>query len=136
VGAAIHSNFSQPVEVQTNRLIKAAQNPNVDIIFHPTGRIINKREGYPVNIEKLINDAKDTGTVLEVDAHYNRLDLKDEYIRMAVQNGVKLVIDSDAHHSMHFAFLVFGIGQARRGWAKQSNILNTFSVEKMLNSLK
>ena len=136
VGAAIHSNFSQPVEVQTNRLIKAAQNPNVDIIFHPTGRIINKREGYPVNIEKLINVAKDTGTVLEVDAHYNRLDLKDEYIRMAVQNGVKLVIDSDAHHSMHFAFLVFGIGQARRGWAKQSDILNTLSVEKMLNSLK
>ena len=136
VGAAIHSNFSQPVEVQTNRLIKAAQNPNVDIIFHPTGRIINKREGYPVNIEKLINVAKDTGTVLEVDAHYNRLDLKDEYIRMAVQSGVKLVIDSDAHHSMHFAFLVFGIGQARRGWAKQSDILNTLSVEKMLNSLK
>src|SRR5215216_2102412 len=136
VGAAIHSNFSQPVEVQTNRLIKAAQNPNVDIIFHPTGRIINKREGYPVNIEKLINVAKDTDTVLEVDAHYNRLDLKDEYIRMAVQNGVKLVIDSDAHHSMHFAFLVFGIGQARRGWAKQSDILNTLSVEKMLNSLK
>ena len=136
VGAAIHSNFAQPIEVQTNRLIKAAQNPNVDIIFHPTGRIINKREGYPVNIEKLINVAKDTGTVLEVDAHYNRLDLKDEYIRMAVQSGVKLVIDSDAHHSMHFAFLVFGIGQARRGWAKQSDILNTLSVEKMLNSLK
>jgi DNA polymerase (family X) len=136
VGAAIHSNFAQPIEVQTNRLINAAQNPNVDIIFHPTGRIINKREGYPVNIEKLINVAKDTDTVLEVDAHYNRLDLKDEYIRMAVQNGVKLVIDSDAHHYMHFAFLVFGIGQARRGWAKQSDILNTLSVEKMLNSLK
>src|SRR5215207_5723319 len=61
VGAAIHSNFTQPIEVQTNRLIKAAQNPNVDIIFHPTGRIINKRDGYPVNIEKLINVAKDTG---------------------------------------------------------------------------
>src|ERR671922_766528 len=136
VGAAIHSNFAQPIEVQTNRLINAAQNPNVDIIFHPTGRIINKREGYPVNMEKLINVAKDTNTVLEVDAHYNRLDLKDEYIRMAVQNGVKLVINSDAHHSIHFAFLVFGIGQARRGWAKQSDILNTLSVEKMLNSLK
>jgi len=136
VGAAIHSNFAQPIEVQTNRLINAAQNPNVDIIFHPAGRIINKREGYSVNIEKLINVAKDIDTVLEVDAHYNRLDLKDEYTRMAVQNGVKLVIDSDAHHSMHFVFLVFGIGQARRGWAKQSDILNTLSVEKMLNSLK
>ncbi|MDW0283156.1 MAG: DNA polymerase/3'-5' exonuclease PolX, partial [Nitrososphaeraceae archaeon] len=125
VGAAIHSNFAQPIEVQTDRLIKASQNPSVDIIFHPIGRIINKREGYPVNVEKLTNAAKDTGTILEVDAHYNRLDLKDDYIRMAIQNGVKLVIDSDAHHYMHFAFLIFGIGQARRGWAKQSDILNT-----------
>ena len=136
VGAAIHSNFAQPIEVQTDRLIKASQNPSVDIIFHPIGRIINKREGYPVNVEKLTNAAKDTGTILEVDAHYNRLDLKDDYIRMAIQNGVKLVIDSDAHHYMHFAFLIFGIGQARRGWAKQSDILNTLPVDKILNSLK
>jgi DNA polymerase (family 10) len=136
VGAAIHSNFAQPIEVQTDRLIKASQNPSVDIIFHPIGRIINKREGYPVNVEKLTNAAKDTGTILEVDAHYNRLDLKDEYIRMAIQNGVKLVIDSDAHHYMHFAFLIFGIGQARRGWAKQSDILNTLPADKILNSLK
>lgn len=136
VGAAIHSNFSQPVEVQTNRLIKASQNPSVDIIFHPTGRIINKRDGYPVNMERLINVAKDTGTILEVDAHYNRLDLKDDHILMAVQNGVKLAIDSDAHHYIHFAFLTFGIGQARRGWAKQSDIVNTLSADKMMNSLK
>jgi DNA polymerase (family 10) len=136
VGAAIHSNFSQPVEVQTNRLIKASQNPSVDIIFHPTGRIINKRDGYPVNMERLINVAKDTGTILEVDAHYNRLDLKDNHILMAVQNGVKLAIDSDAHHYIHFAFLTFGIGQARRGWAKQSDVVNTLSVDKMMNSLK
>lgn len=136
VGAAIHSNFAQPVEVQTDRLVKAAQNPSVDIIFHPTGRIINKRDGYPVNMERLINVAKETSTILEVDAHYNRLDLKDDYIRMAVQNGVKLVIDTDAHHYLHFAFLTFGIGQARRGWAKQEDILNTLSVGKMLNSLK
>jgi DNA polymerase (family X) len=136
VGAAIHSNFAQPIEVQTDRLIKAAQNPSIDIIFHPTGRIINKREGYPVNIEKLISVAKDTSTILEVDAHYNRLDLKDDYIRMAVQNGVKLVINTDAHHYLHFAFLTFGIGQARRGWAKQEDILNTLSADKMLSSLK
>jgi DNA polymerase (family 10) len=136
VGAAIHSNFSQPVEVQTNRLIKASQNPSVDIIFHPTGRIINKRDGYPVNMERLINVAKDTATILEVDAHYNRLDLKDDHILMAVQNGVKLAIDSDAHHYIHFAFLTFGIGQARRGWAKQSDVVNTLSADKMMNSLK
>lgn len=136
VGAAIHSNFSQPVEVQTNRLIKASQNPSVDIIFHPTGRIINKRDGYPVNMERLINVANDNGTILEVDAHYNRLDLKDDHIRMAVQSGVKLAIDSDAHHYIHFAFLTFGIGQARRGWAKQSDVVNTLSADEMMNSLK
>ena len=136
VGAAIHSSFVQPIEVQTERLIKAAQNPSIDIIFHPTGRLINKREGYPVNMEKLIDVAKDTDTVLEIDAHYDRLDLKDEYIRMAVENNIKLVIDSDAHHSVHFAFLKLGIGQARRGWAKQSDILNTLPIDTLLKSLK
>jgi DNA polymerase (family X) len=135
VGAAIHSNFSQPIEVQTDRLIKAAQNPSVDIIFHPTGRRINKREGYPVNIEKLIEVAKDTGTILEIDAHYDRLDLKDEYVRMAIQKGVKLVIDSDAHHPVHFAFLKIGIGQARRGWAQKADILNSMPVDEFLKCL-
>jgi DNA polymerase (family X) len=135
VGAAIHSNFSQPIEVQTDRLIKAAQNPSVDIIFHPTGRRINKREGYPVNIEKLIEVAKDTSTMLEIDAHYDRLDLKDEYVRMAIQKGVKLVIDSDAHHPVHFAFLKIGIGQARRGWAQKADILNSMPVDEFLNYL-
>jgi DNA polymerase (family 10) len=136
VGAAIHSNFSQPIEVQTNRLIKAAQNPSVDILFHPTGRLINRREGYPVDMEKIIDVAKDTQTILEIDAHYNRLDLKDDYVRMAVQHGVKLVIDSDAHHPVHFAFLMFGVGQARRGWAKESDVLNTLSVDDLLKNLK
>ena len=136
VGAAIHSNFTQPIEVQTQRLIKAAQNPSVDIIFHPTGRIINKRDGYPLNIEKLIDVAKDTSTVLEVNSHYNRLDLKDDYIRMAIQNNVKLVIDSDAHHSLHFSYLDFGVAQARRGWAKKADVLNTLPVNRLLDILK
>lgn len=136
VGAAIHSNFSLPIDVQTNRLLEAAKNPSVDIIYHPTGRIINRRDGYPVNMIKLIETTRDTKTVLEIDAHYNRLDLKDEYIRMAVENDVNLIIDSDAHHPLHFAFLRFGIGQARRGWAEKSNILNTLPFERLLDSLK
>jgi DNA polymerase (family 10) len=136
VGAAIHSNFNQPIEVQTERLIKAAKNPSVDIIFHPTGRLINKREGYPVDIAKLVEVAKDTNTALEIDAHYNRLDLKDEHVRLAVQSGVKLTIDSDAHHPVHYAFLQFGIGQARRGWAKESDVLNTRSADRLLKALK
>jgi DNA polymerase (family X) len=136
VGAAIHSNFTQPTEVQTERLVKAAQNPSVDIIFHPTGRLINKREGYCVNIGKLVEAAKDTDTVLEIDSYYDRLDLKDEYVRTAIQNNVNLVIDSDAHHPVHFAFLKFGIAQARRGWAEKSDVLNTLPVATLLDSLK
>jgi DNA polymerase (family X) len=136
VGAAIHSHFSLPIELQTARLINAAQNPSIDIIFHPTGRIINRREGYPVNIPKLIEVANESNTILEIDAYYDRLDLKDEYIRMSVENNVKLVIDSDAHHPLHYTFLIFGIGQARRGWAKKSDILNTLSAKELLDNLK
>ncbi|HEV8387490.1 MAG TPA: DNA polymerase/3'-5' exonuclease PolX [Nitrososphaera sp.] len=135
-GAAIHSHFSLPIEAQTERLVKAARNPSIDILFHPTGRLINKREGYPVNIEKVIDVALDTGTALEIDAHYDRLDLKDDYVRMAVQKGVKLTIDSDAHHPVHFAYLVFGIAQARRGWATANDVLNTLPADKLLDALK
>lgn len=136
VGAAIHSQFSLPIEVQTERLVSAARNPSVDILFHPTGRLINKREGYPVDIEKVIDVALETGTALEIDAHYDRLDLKDEYVRMAVQKGVKLTIDSDAHHPVHFAYLVFGVAQARRGWATAEDVLNTMPAEMLLKALK
>ncbi len=136
VGAAIHSNFNLSIEEQTARLVRATQNPAVDIIFHPTGRLINRREGYPVDIVKLVETAKDTGTALEIDAHYNRLDLKDEYVRLAVKNGVKLVIDSDAHHPLHYAFLQFGIGQARRGWATESDVLNTLPANRLLKAIK
>ncbi|HEY3094337.1 MAG TPA: DNA polymerase/3'-5' exonuclease PolX [Nitrososphaera sp.] len=136
VGAAIHSHFNLPVEAQTERLTKAAKNPSVDILFHPTGRLINKRAGYPVDIERLIEVVKDTGTVLEIDAHYDRLDLKDEYVRMAVRKEVKLVIDSDAHHPIHYSFLTFGVAQARRGWATQQDILNTLPADRLLRALK
>jgi len=136
VGASIHSNFRLPSEDQTKRVITALKNPHVDILFHPTGRIINKREGYDIDIDKVIEFAKDTKTVLEINAHYNRLDLKDEYVRKAINNNVKLAINSDAHHPLHFSFLVFGIGQARRGWAKQSDIINTLPVNEMLRNLK
>ncbi|WP_187147585.1 DNA polymerase/3'-5' exonuclease PolX [Candidatus Nitrososphaera gargensis] len=136
VGAAIHSHFNLPVEAQTERLTRAAKNPNVDILFHPTGRLINKRLGYPVDIEQVIEVAKDTGTVLEIDAHYDRLDLKDEYARMAVKKGVKLVVDSDAHHPIHYAFLMFGVAQARRGWATPADVLNTLPADRLLKVLK
>jgi DNA polymerase (family 10) len=136
VGASIHSNFSLPKEIQTDRLIKAAKNPSVDMIFHPTGRLINKREGYSIDIEKLVDTAYETGTVLEINSNYNRLDLRDEHIRLAVKNGVKLSINSDAHHPVHFAYLLFGIGQARRGWAKKIDVINSSKVYDFLKQLK
>jgi DNA polymerase (family 10) len=136
VGAAIHSHFNLPIETQTERLIKAANNPSVDILFHPTGRLINRRAGYPVDIDRVMDVAKDTKTVLEIDAHYDRLDLKDEHVRRAIKKGVKIVIDSDAHHPIHYSLLTFGVAQARRGWAMQSDVLNTLPADKLLNALK
>ncbi|HEY9398509.1 MAG TPA: DNA polymerase/3'-5' exonuclease PolX [Nitrososphaeraceae archaeon] len=136
VGASIHSNFSLSKDIQTERLIKAAKNPSVDMLFHPTGRLINKREGYSIDIEKIIDTACETKTVLEINSNYNRLDLRDEHIRLAVQSGVKLTINSDAHHPVHFAYLLFGIGQARRGWAKKMDVINTLKVDSLLRELK
>jgi DNA polymerase (family X) len=136
VGASIHSNFSLSKDIQTERLVEAAKNPSIDILFHPTGRLINKRIGYSIDVEKIINTAYETKTVLEINSNYNRLDLKDEHIRLAVQNEVKLAINSDAHHPVNFAFLLFGIGQARRGWAKKLDIINTQKVDTLLKILK
>ena len=87
-------------------------------------------------LEDIIKTAQETGTILEIDAFPDRLDLKDDYIRMCVQVGVKMSIDSDAHAPSHFEFLEFGIAQARRGWATKNDIINAWPVEKMLKFLK
>ncbi|MEK7077728.1 MAG: DNA polymerase/3'-5' exonuclease PolX, partial [Patescibacteria group bacterium] len=100
-GAATHSLFNLPRIDQTKRIVAAMENPNVDILFHPTGRIINKRPAFDVDIDEIIKAAKRTGTVLEIDAFADRLDLKDEYVRKVVEAGVKLAIDSDAHSTEH-----------------------------------
>jgi len=136
VGAAVHSLFNLPREVQTERIKRAMANSNVDIIFHPTGRIIQKRDAYQVDVEELIVAAKKTKTILEIDAYPNRLDLKDEYVRKCVASGVKLAIDSDAHSSGHLHYLEYGIAQARRGWASKNDIVNAHPAEKMLKFLK
>jgi DNA polymerase (family 10) len=136
VGAAVHSHFNLPKEEQTKRIISAMQNRNVDILFHPTGRIINQREAYEVNIEEIIHIAKDTHTILEIDAFPDRLDLSDDYVKLAIDNGCKLSIDSDAHAISHLHFLKFGIAQARRGWARASDVVNTLPLDSFLHSLK
>lgn len=136
VGASVHSNFNMPEKEMTTRIIRAMKNPNVDIIFHPTGRIIKRREAYKVDMDELLKSAKRTKTVMEIDAFPDRLDLKDEYIKKAVASGVKLAIDSDAHSASHFQYLEYGIAQARRGWAEKKDIINTRDWEDMLKLLK
>jgi len=136
VGASVHSLFNLSEADQTARIKRAMSNPNVDIIFHPTGRLINRREAYKVDMDEIIAHAKKTGTILEANAEPNRLDLKDEHIRKCIDAGVKISIDSDAHSAGQVGFLELGIAQARRGWASKSDVINAWPVEKMLKSLK
>jgi len=136
VGVAVHSLFNLSREAQTERIKKAMANPNVDIIFHPTGRIIQKRDAYQVDVEELIAAAKKTKTILEIDAYPNRLDLKDEYVKKCIASGVKLAIDSDAHSTDHLHYLEYGIAQARRGWAEKKDVINAWPLKKMLSFLK
>ncbi len=136
VGVSVHSLFNLSREEQTKRIIRAMENPNADILFHPTGRLINKRPAYDIDIDAIIAVAKRTGTILEIDAFPDRLDLRDEYIRKCVVARVKMCIDSDAHDVSHFSVLEFGIAQARRGWATKKDIINARPVEEMLAMLK
>jgi len=136
VGVSIHSFFNLPQKEQTARALKAIRNPHADIFFHPTGRIINRREACDLDMDEVIKTAKKTGTVMEIDAYPDRSDLKDEYIRKCVAAGVKMAIDSDAHNPHHFNFLGHGIAQARRGWAEKKDIVNAWPLEKMKGFLK
>ncbi len=136
VGAGVHSYFNLPRKEQTERIKRAMRNKNVDVLFHPTGRVIQKRDAYDVDMDEIIKEAKETGTVLEIDALPERADLKDEYIRKCVARGVKMSIDSDAHSPLHFQILEYGIAQARRGFAEKKNIVNAWPLERMRRLLK
>ncbi len=134
--AAVHSHFNMPREEMTKRILKAVENPNVDIICHPTTRQIQRREPVHLDIDKMIEAAKDNGTILDVDSYPDRLDLKDEHIKKAVQAGAKLGISSDAHSTVHLNYLELGIAQARRGWATAKDVVNTRSVDAFRKLLK
>jgi DNA polymerase (family 10) len=137
VGVAVHSHFHLPRAQMTARIVRAMRNPHADILFHPTGRILQKREPYDVDMDALIAAARETGTVLELDAYPERLDLRDEHVRRAIAAGVPIVIDSDAHSVKHLPFpRQYGIDQARRGWATARDVLNTRPVEAFLAALK
>ncbi len=136
VGASVHSYFSLPKTEQTERIKRAMANRHVDIIFHPTGRVIERRAAYEVDMAELIQTAKKTGTIMEIDAYPDRLDLKDDHIRECVAVGVKLAVDSDAHAPNHFDYLEYGIAQARRGWAEKKDVINAWPLQKTLKMLK
>jgi DNA polymerase (family 10) len=132
VGISVHSHFDLPEKEQTERIIRAMQNPYVTILFHPTGRRIGKRPPYALNMEAIIKEAKKRDIILEANASPERLDLQGDHIRMAIQAGVRIAVNSDAHDPSHFGFLRYGIAQARRGWATKKDVVNTASFEKFL----
>jgi DNA polymerase (family 10) len=136
VGVAVHSHFDLPRAEMTERVCRAIRNPHADILFHPTGRMLGKREPYAIDLDEVIRVARETGTALEIDAYPDRLDLADEAARRAVEAGVKLTIDSDAHASAHFAALDYGVAVARRGWVEARQVLNTLPVDELLAALK
>jgi DNA polymerase (family 10) len=134
--AGVHSHFDMTKEEMTKRVLKAIENPNVDIIVHPTGRQIQKRAPIQLDIEKVIEAAKDNGAILDIDSYPDRLDLKDEHIRKAVERGAKLGISSDSHSTAHMHYLELGVAQARRGWATAKDIVNTRALPEFRKLLK
>jgi DNA polymerase (family X) len=129
--AAVHSRFELPRARQTARILKALDNPHVHILAHPTGRLLEEREPYDVDMQKIIRTAKACKVALEVNAHPNRLDISDTYCRMAKEEGALVSIDSDAHSTFELGMLRFGVGQARRGWLEKSDVLNTRSLKEL-----
>jgi DNA polymerase (family 10) len=134
--AGIHSQHKMEKGEMTKRLITAMKNPNVDIISHPTGRLVGQRDEIQLDFDKILQVAKETGTILEINSSPYRLDLRDLYIRRAKNEGVKMIINTDAHQKEQMNLMEYGVGMAKRGWAEKSDIINTLSLEKLLKHFK
>ena len=132
VVASIHSNFNQPPEQMTERLIAAIENPHVDIIGHPTGRMLGLRDGYTFDVEAVLKAAAATGTALEINAAPERLDLDDTTARRAAELGVPISINSDAHHPDSLAYMRYGVLTARRAWLRAEDVINALSLDDLL----
>jgi len=132
VVASLHSGLRTGRERTTQRMLAAIRNPHVDIIAHPTGRLLGRREGADLDMEAILQAAAETGTIIEVNSYPERLDLPDRYVRRAVELGVKLAISSDAHDIHGFDFLAFGVAVARRGWATPDDVINTWDLDEVL----
>jgi DNA polymerase (family 10) len=136
VSASVHSSFGQPRDATTARITGAMRHPLVTAISHPTGRLLEKREPYAVDLDAVIDAAIETGTWIEVNSGPERLDLPDTWIRKAIDRGATLVVNSDAHAIEELDWMDQGIGTARRGWATAAPIANTRELDSALRARK
>jgi DNA polymerase (family X) len=134
--ASVHGEFGQSKDEMTRRIIRAMENPHVNIIGHPTGRKIGQRPPIEFDMDEVFKAAARTGTALEVNSYPDRLDLRDEHIMWAKRHGVKFAVDTDAHSTVHLPYLRFGIGTAQRGWLTKEDVINTWPLTKLRKFLK
>jgi len=134
--ASVHSHFNQTAEEMTTRLLKTIENPNVSIIGHPTGRILLRRDAYAYDMDAVLQTAARNKVAMELNAYPDRLDLCDRHLRMAKQHGVKIVINTDSHHTSHMENIRYGVLQARRAWLTPADVLNTFPVDRFAKAMK
>jgi len=134
--AAVHSKFKLSRQEQTRRIIRALENPHVNILAHPTGRLIGEREGYRVDMEQIMKKALETGCFLELNAQPARLDLNDVHLKLAKDMGLKIAISTDSHNTDSLLFMRYGINQARRGWIEPQDVINTQPLEFLNKLLK
>jgi DNA polymerase (family 10) len=134
--ASVHTKFDLARDKQTERIIRAMDNPHVNILAHPTGRRINQRKPYEIDMKRIMEAALERGCYLEVNAQPSRLDLNDVNIKMAKDLGLKLVISTDAHRVSELDYLRFGVDQARRGWLAAEDVLNTRPIDELLSILE
>jgi len=132
----VHYKFNLSLKQQTDRILKAMENPHFRILAHPTGRLIGAREPYPVDMEEIMKAARRNRCILEVNAHPERLDLNDIHCKMAKDMGVKVVLSTDTHRLNDFDYMRFGIGQARRGRLEPDDVINTRNLKDLRKLLK
>ena len=134
--ASVHSHFNQTSAEMTERLLKTVQNPNVSLLGHPTGRMLLRRDAYAFDIDAVLKEAAKNKVAMELNAYPDRLDLSDRHLRLAKQHGVKIVINTDSHHTSHMDKIRFGILQARRAWLTKEDVLNTRPEQGFAKAMK
>lgn len=134
--ASVHSHFGQTSEQMTERLLTAVANPNTSFLGHPTGRLLLRRDAYQFDIYAVLKLAAEKKVAMELNAYPDRLDLCDRHLRLAKQHGVKIVINTDSHHTSHMEKIRFGISQARRAWLTKADVLNTLPAKQFAKAMK